>query len=98
MCGELRTDQLTAPASYSHSYSRRWKWLKPNDSIIPLGKPGEFDACGVFGAKQVKYRNITYDNNIYDNNITHHITSRFERSRDCASVRAVGSAFNLYQM
>ena len=32
---------------------RRWKWLKPNDSIVPLGAVGEFDTCGVFGAKQV---------------------------------------------
>jgi len=31
---------------------RRWKWLKPNDSFMPLGKAGDFDACGTFGAKQ----------------------------------------------
>merc|ERR1719272_1961579 len=37
---------------------RRWKWLKPNDSLIPLGEVGEFDTCGVFGAKQDPLRTI----------------------------------------
>jgi len=31
---------------------RRWKWLIPNKSLIPLGNAGDFDACGIFGAKQ----------------------------------------------
>ena len=38
-----------------HSWSadgRKWKWIRPNDSIIPLGKAGDFDSCGVFSAKQ----------------------------------------------
>merc|ERR1711870_184954 len=30
---------------------RTWKWLS-QDSILPLGKDGEFDACGVFGGVQ----------------------------------------------
>jgi hypothetical protein len=40
---------------------RRWKWLKPNDSIIPLGAVGEFDTCGVFGAKQDPLRTMVND-------------------------------------
>jgi len=40
---------------------RRWKWLKPNDSIVPLGKVGEFDTCGVFGAKQDPLRTVVND-------------------------------------
>jgi hypothetical protein len=40
---------------------RRWKWLKPNDSIIPLGKEGAFDTCGVFGAKQDPLRTTVND-------------------------------------
>lgn len=40
---------------------RRWKWLVPNDSIIPLGKAGDFDACGVFGAKQDPLRTAAND-------------------------------------
>jgi len=31
---------------------RRWKWLQPSQSLIPLGESGDFDSCGVFGAKQ----------------------------------------------
>ena len=31
---------------------RRWKWVKPNDSLIPQGGANDFDACGIFGAKQ----------------------------------------------
>lgn len=31
---------------------RQWKWLVPDESFIPLGADGDFDACGVFGAKQ----------------------------------------------
>jgi len=42
---------------------RRWKWLKPNDSIIPLGESGDFDACGVFGAKQAPLRTAAIDHN-----------------------------------
>merc|ERR1712110_1393074 len=37
---------------------RRWQWLVPNDSIVPLGAAGEFDACGVFGAKQDPLRTV----------------------------------------
>ena len=40
---------------------RRWKWLKPNDSIVPLGAAGDFDACGVFGAKQDPLRTVAAD-------------------------------------
>merc|ERR1712060_698787 len=40
---------------------RQWKWLVPNDSIIPLGAAGDFDACGVFGAKQDPGRTIVND-------------------------------------
>lgn len=40
---------------------QRWKWLVPNDSIIPLGSAGDFDACGVFGAKQDPGRTIVND-------------------------------------
>merc|ERR1712070_628505 len=40
---------------------RRWKWLVPNDSIIPLGAEGDFDACGVFGAKQDPLRTTVND-------------------------------------
>ena len=40
---------------------RRWKWLRPNDSIIPLGAEGEFDTCGVFGAKQDPLRTTVND-------------------------------------
>jgi hypothetical protein len=39
--------------------ARRWKWLVPNDSIIPLGSETDFDACGVFGAKQDPLRTAT---------------------------------------
>eukprot|EP01079_Euglenida_sp_SAG-EU17-18_P005303 gene5304-948_t len=35
---------------------RSWKWLLPNDSIIPLGMAGDFDSCGVFAAKQEPLR------------------------------------------
>jgi hypothetical protein len=38
--------------------ARRWKWLVPGDSIIPLGAAGEFDSCGVFGAKQDPLRTV----------------------------------------
>jgi hypothetical protein len=37
------------------SDGHRWKWLVPNDSLIPLGEAGDFDACGIFGAKQVRH-------------------------------------------
>jgi hypothetical protein len=40
---------------------RRWKWLVPNDSIIPLGNDGDFDSCGVFGAKQDPLRTVVND-------------------------------------
>lgn len=40
---------------------RRWKWLRPDDSIIPLGASGDFDACGVFGAKQDPLRTTVND-------------------------------------
>merc|ERR1712014_543179 len=40
---------------------RRWKWLVPNDSIIPLGAAGDFDACGVFSAKQDPLRTAVND-------------------------------------
>merc|ERR1712110_1300913 len=40
---------------------QRWKWLVPNDSIIPFGSAGDFDACGVFGAKQDPGRTIVND-------------------------------------
>ena len=43
------------------SDGRKWKWLVPNDSIIPLGKSGDFDACGVFGAKQDPLRTTVND-------------------------------------
>merc|ERR1719454_2490266 len=38
---------------------RHWKWLVPNDSIVPLGGETDFDACGVFGAKQDPLRTAT---------------------------------------
>lgn len=44
---------------------RRWKWLVPNKSIIPQGKQGEFDACGVFGAKQDPLRTANDTLRIY---------------------------------
>ncbi len=31
---------------------RHWDWLRPMESFVPLGKAGDFDACGVFSAKQ----------------------------------------------
>lgn len=40
---------------------QRWKWLVPNDSIVPLGGAGHFDACGVFGAKQDPLRTMVND-------------------------------------
>ena len=40
---------------------RRWKWLLPNESIVPLGNGGDFDACGVFGAKQDPLRTAGND-------------------------------------
>ena len=42
---------------------RRWKWLKPNLSLIPLGShaKGDFDACGIFGAKQDPLRTVVND-------------------------------------
>jgi hypothetical protein len=40
---------------------RKWKWLVPNDSIIPLGGDGAFDACGVFCAKQDPLRTMVND-------------------------------------
>jgi len=43
--------QVSAVLGWSAD-GRRWKWLRPSQSLIPLGKPGDFDSCGVFGAKQ----------------------------------------------
>merc|ERR1712070_404906 len=40
---------------------RRWKWLVPNDSLIPLGAEGDFDTCGIFGAKQDPLRTAVND-------------------------------------
>merc|ERR1712232_1093611 len=40
---------------------RRWKWLRPIDSFIPLGAAGDFDACGVFSAKQDPLRTVAND-------------------------------------
>ena len=40
---------------------RRWKWLLPTESIVPLGSEGDFDACGVFGAKQDPMRTMVND-------------------------------------
>jgi hypothetical protein len=37
---------------------RHWKWLRPVDSFIPLGAAGDFDACGVFSAKQEPVRTM----------------------------------------
>lgn len=37
---------------------RRWKWIRPHDSFIPLGNAGDFDSCGVFGAKQDPLRTV----------------------------------------
>ena len=46
---------------WCNGVGRRWKWLKPNESIIPLGGAGKFDACGVFGAKQDPLRTVVND-------------------------------------
>jgi len=43
---------------------RRWKWIKPNDSFMPLGKAGDFDACGTFGAKQDPLRTGANDDTL----------------------------------
>lgn len=40
---------------------RRWKWLAPNSGFIPLGGGADFDACGVFGAKQDPLRTTVND-------------------------------------
>merc|ERR1719183_3485004 len=40
---------------------RHWKWIRPVDSFIPLGAPGDFDACGVFSAKQDPLRTAVND-------------------------------------
>merc|ERR1719231_1758865 len=40
---------------------RRWKWVRPTDSLIPLGVAGNFDACGVFSAKQDPMRTAVGD-------------------------------------
>jgi len=42
----------TAVARAVLPLGRHWKWLKPNESIVPLGKVGEFDTCGVFGKRK----------------------------------------------
>jgi len=41
--------------------ARVWKWIKPNDSLIPLGGGGDFDACGVFAAKQDPLKTVFND-------------------------------------
>merc|ERR1712232_1013860 len=40
---------------------RRWKWLRPIDSFVPLGAASDFDACGVFSAKQDPLRTAVND-------------------------------------
>lgn len=40
---------------------RRWKWIKPDSSFVPLGNSGAFDSCGVFGAKQDPLRTAEND-------------------------------------
>ena len=40
---------------------RRWRWIEPNESLVPLGAAGEFDTCGVFGAKQDPLRTVVDD-------------------------------------
>ena len=58
--GTLPVGQVNAVLGWSAD-GRRWKWLRPNDSLIPLGAPADFDACGVFGAKQEPLRTATDD-------------------------------------
>merc|ERR1719220_2389634 len=41
--------------------ARTWKGIVPNDSIIPLGEEGDFDACGVFASKQEPLRTVVND-------------------------------------
>ena len=38
-----------------------WDWLNPIQSFVPLGKPGEFDTCGVFSAKHDPLRTAVDD-------------------------------------
>eukprot|EP00966_Prymnesium_polylepis_P116648 2696227-Prymnesium_polylepis.1 len=40
---------------------RRWNWINPIESFVPLGQPGEFDTCGVFSAKQEPLRTVVND-------------------------------------
>jgi hypothetical protein len=53
--GRVPIGQVNTVLAWSAD-GRRWKWVSPNDSLIPLGKADEFDACGVFGAKQEPLR------------------------------------------
>ena len=43
--GRVPIGQVNAVLSWSAD-GRRWKYLKPNDSFLPLGGPDDFDACG----------------------------------------------------
>lgn len=49
--GRIPIGQVNAVLAWSAD-GRRWKYLRPNDSFLPLGGPGAFDSCGIFGAKQ----------------------------------------------
>merc|ERR1719498_1097208 len=40
---------------------RHWKWIRPVESFIPQGAAGDFDACGVFSAKQDPLRTVVND-------------------------------------
>jgi hypothetical protein len=62
---------------------RKWKWIRPNDSIIPLGKAGDFDSCGVFSAKQDPLRTAA----MFDGTLRLYYTGcngPFFSSRGCA--------------
>jgi hypothetical protein len=56
--GRVPMGQVNSVLGWSPD-GRRWKWIRPNDSFLPLGKAGDFDACGIFGAKQDPLRTAT---------------------------------------
>merc|ERR1712086_40932 len=61
--------------------ARHWNWISPTESFIPLGASGDFDACGVFGAKQDPVRTMV------NNTLRYYYTGcngPFFGSRGCA--------------
>jgi len=40
---------------------RHWEWINPTQSLVPLGRAGDFDTCGVFSAKQEPLRTVVND-------------------------------------